>query len=130
MTDHFIDTLTRSYPAITEIWLIGSRANGTARSQSDWDYVVFADQTTLNAIRNNQNLADPLVDMMVVYDGNNFEKPWMDGDRIKKGSLLGWKWTQASDNSATYRATKARVGEDFNVDVQTSNALRIYPSTP
>lgn len=31
-------------PAVCEIWLIGSQANGTATCASDWDFLVFSDQ--------------------------------------------------------------------------------------
>lgn len=31
-------------PSTREVWLIGSRANGTATEESDWDLLVFTDE--------------------------------------------------------------------------------------
>lgn len=31
-------------PSTREVWLIGSRANGTATDESDWDLLVFTDE--------------------------------------------------------------------------------------
>ena len=33
-----------STPATREVWLIGSRANGSANETSDWDLMVFSDE--------------------------------------------------------------------------------------
>lgn len=33
--------VVRRHPGIAEVWLIGSRANGTETPESDWDFLVF-----------------------------------------------------------------------------------------
>ena len=38
----YIHDLKRAFPRITSIWLVGSRANDTARDDSDWDFLVFS----------------------------------------------------------------------------------------
>jgi predicted nucleotidyltransferase len=43
MTTQYVAELTATYPGIREVWLLGSRANGTATEASDWDYLVFLD---------------------------------------------------------------------------------------
>jgi hypothetical protein len=60
---------------------------------------------------------DPRVDLLVVYDGDNFRKPWPDGDREKHGSLSGWDWKQTSCGEAVYRATKPRDDDDFYASI-------------
>ena len=40
----YIDELITSYPEINSIWLIGSRANNSANKNSDWDFLVFANE--------------------------------------------------------------------------------------
>jgi len=64
---------------------------------------------------------------LVVYDGNNFSKPWRDGNRVKGGSLKDWDWRRISDERATYRATKFREGSDFYMDISTAQAYRVWP---
>ena len=62
-----------------------------------------------------------------MYKGNDFECPWprpTDGD-TKRGNLEDWCWQPRGNNEATYRATKARPGDDFNIDVTTAKAERL-----
>ena len=113
MTTAYIEGLIRAYPSIQEVWLIGSRAAGLAKRRSDWDYIVIADQITLQSLAASPRFNDPRVDLLVVYDGGNFRKPWPVGDREKHGSLSGWHWSQSSDVEAVYRATKPRDDDDF-----------------
>jgi hypothetical protein len=40
----YVEALLRRYGAIKEVWLIGSRAAGSANPSSDWDYIAFADR--------------------------------------------------------------------------------------
>jgi Polymerase beta, Nucleotidyltransferase len=47
MTTEYVSALVSAYSAIREVWLYGSRANETARPDSDWDYLAFADEATL-----------------------------------------------------------------------------------
>jgi predicted nucleotidyltransferase len=49
MTGRYIRDLVAAYPAVKEVWLYGSRANGYADPDSDWDYLAFADDDTLSA---------------------------------------------------------------------------------
>jgi hypothetical protein len=124
----YVNSLGSAYPAIREIWLLGSRAAGTERPDSDWDFLAFADEETLRRLSGDHRLNRPNADLFVVYDGDNFRKPWLDGDKLKKGSLSGWIWTRGPDGKATYRATKERAGNEFNVDVTTGRAIRVWPA--
>jgi hypothetical protein len=126
MTTAYVGKLAVSYPAIAEVWLIGSRADGSAQNTSDWDYLVIADQGTLESLSAKPEFNDPEVDVLVVYDGDNFRKPWLDGDREKHGSLTGWDWNRTSETEARYRATKPRSNDDFNSWVSQGRAVRVY----
>lgn len=90
---------------VREVWLIGSRANGTARDSSDWDLLVFGGIDSLNRLRCHSNmLAKDNVDVLVVVENDEFEKPW--GDKPKSGSLSMWKWCRVSESKATYIQSK------------------------
>lgn len=99
--DAYLDNLTAKYPVVREVWLLGSRANRTQRENSDWDLLVFADEQTFNALREDESLHLDGIDLLVVHSENgNFEKPW--GDKGKKGSLESWSWVRITDQEATY----------------------------
>ena len=127
MTGNYVLKLVGAYPEISEVWLLGSRAQGTARSDSDWDYLVFGSHRVLRSLRQRNGFNVPEVDLLVVYDGNNFSKPWRDGNRVKGGSLKDWDWRRISDERATYRAAKFREGSDFYMDISTAQAYRVWP---
>lgn len=88
---------------ILSIWLFGSRANGNAKALSDWDLLVFSDRAVLEELRKDEHLHRGSADLLVVYDGDNFEKPW---GETKSGSLSQWKWQQLSPTSAQYESIK------------------------
>lgn len=125
----YIEQLVSSYPKITSIWLIGSRANGTATKNSDWDFMIFGSKDILKSLRTDSRFHFDLIDLLVVYNGRDFEKPW--GEKSKSGSLSEWNWKEADSNNATYRATKPIYDEngkeEFNVKVLRCKAVRIYP---
>lgn len=125
--DSYIDALVKANPGIREIWLFGSRAAGSARPDSDWDFLVFADESTFSRLAAASTFNHPEIDLLVVYDGNSFCKPWWDGHRLKRGTLSKWCWTPISDTEATYRATKEKGGDEFGVDVSIARAVRIWP---
>ena len=126
MTNTYVLELVAAYPEITEVWLIGSRAQRTARNDSDWDYLVFGNRRVLRSLRQRTQFNARTVDLLVVYDGNQFSKPWRDDTRTKAGSLNDWNWQRISDERATYRATKFREDSDFYMDVSTAQAYRVW----
>jgi len=78
MTERYIRALTAAYPAIREVWLYGSRANDRAGPDSDWDYLAFADDDTLSDLSRDTRLHVQGIDLMIVTDGVQFAKPWID----------------------------------------------------
>ncbi len=118
-----------AHPGVTEMWLLGSRANGTATEKSDWDILVFADEATLNSFRQDFDSHDSRVDLLVVKSADGrFEKPW---GRKKSGSLESWQWRRLSDTEASYRSTKfvPDPGETVHGDFheQILKAIRFWP---
>ncbi len=133
----YILTITKAFQGIREVWLIGSRANGEERPDSDWDFFVFTDEKTFRHMRKQPSFKRPDVDLLVVYNDQNFEEPWPESSDKrplpKRGSLdstaPGWNWMQISDVCATYKATKDNSDEDSLI-TQTKKALRIWPPSP
>ena len=107
---------------------MGSRANGTARADSDWDLLAIGTQSVLEELQHAQTFQLPEVDLLIAYDGDNFMRPW--ARRTGTGSLSGWEWKR-SGNRATYRATKQLFRpdgtEEFSVRVFEGTAIRVWP---
>jgi len=106
----YLEMLVQKYPSIGAIWLVGSRAAGCSRAESDWDFFVFADNNTFQAIKRDPTLHRDDIDLLVVLDGNSFEEPW--GDDPKRGTLKKWRWSKVSENEAKYVQTKWVADED------------------
>ena len=127
----YISDLVAANLSIREVWLFGSRANGSARPESDWDYMVFADDATLTALRGDSRFHRAGIDLMIVVDGDQFAAPWADHSRSKSGRLAkvdgGWHWNPVSLAKATYRATKPPQIEGGDVRILQQWALRVYP---
>ena len=111
LTEHvreYISLLTDSYPAIHEIWLIGSRANSTAREDSDWDLLVFGDPGIFEALEHDVAFYQGGINLLVFYnEAGDFCCPW--GSKKKKGDLKDWKWEKKSDSLVTYEGKCKRV---------------------
>jgi predicted nucleotidyltransferase len=102
---HVIDLISYLLGISMEVWLIGSRANETYKASSDWDFLVFGNKMLLNEISKIPIIKG--VDVLVVIDGNEFERPWCLSDGTSKsGSLISWDWKKLSDSEATYKGTK------------------------
>ncbi len=116
----YIERLTDRYASVSAIWLLGSRADGTERPESDWDLLVFADQDSFTAMRDDVGLHAAGIDLLVVTDGDRFEQPWIDeGHSIPKGGYLdNWRWTENSRTGATYLSSRTN---------ETMPAIRLWP---
>ena len=125
----YISQLVEAHSGVLEIWLFGSRANGTSHDDSDWDLMVFGSESVRQDLQKDIRFIDPMFDVLVVYDGNQFAG--IQTQNQKSGSLAGWQWTRDSAESATYYATKAVFNEhgeeEFNRAHKCCRAMRIYP---
>lgn len=98
----YLPQLITMYSQIESIWLIGSRANDTHKEDSDWDFLIFADEELLNSLEKRPALRLQYVDFLVVFNGDDFRDPWSN----KRGSLSDWKWKQLSTGRAKYWEVK------------------------
>jgi hypothetical protein len=137
MTQEYVQRLVRAYPSIAEIWLLGSRANGMERPDSDWDYVAFGDDASaLNQLHNDPQFNDPNVDLLFLGPGvDEAIKPWPSADNSWKKLGLGnapggIKWKVISATEASYTETKDRRPGSFEVDQRIAKAKLIYRRKP
>jgi len=130
-----LNDVRQNIPSATEIWLIGSRANNIAREDSDWDFLVFGDDSSLKKLKCMTEYRRENMDFLVVFDGDNFIEPW--GKPQKSGSLTKWEWNRTSDCSAQYKQKKFIPDsdqEDSDLESGTFiekivNAIKVLPKT-
>ena len=106
--NELLDTLVQEVQGIESIWLIGSRANDTAKPESDWDFFIFGDSSAFEQIKSKSKFHKKNIDMLVVDVNREFRKPY--GSQ-KIGNLDDWNWQLETAEIATYRSSKC---EDFN----------------
>jgi hypothetical protein len=131
----YIEDLVAAYPRIREVWLYGSHANGTARDDSDWDYLAFADDATLQALWEHPRFRHPDIDLMIVvedvYEGKIFIQPWLAAGGQKRGTLAdepgGLRWRLLSPTIAEYESTRQDPSAPGGVRVASGlRAVRVY----
>ena len=109
MTAEYIGRLTTAHPGITEVWLIGSRANDRARPDSDWDYLTFTDDgNLLYSLHLDRQFNEPGIDLLLVVEYSAL-KPWGEADGHNKKLRLNedLEWKRISSTEARYsEATK------------------------
>ena len=128
--EDYINELTGRFPSIESIWLFGSRINGTSRPDSDWDLLVFGTKKTIDELRRSLEFRQDNIDLLVVYNGNDFIEPWPtqpDSKEQKCGSLDEWCWKKINQRIAFYQGTKEIEGHDFYVETKILTANRIFP---
>jgi hypothetical protein len=119
--------LVMAFPAIDAIWLFGSRADGTATAESDWDLIAFSqDRLTADLVEQARLFYEERFDLFIAH-GDEFRRPWprkKDGV-IKRGTFSGWQWRLQGDNVATYSAS----ADKPNRVSGTKPAIRIWTRT-
>jgi Nucleotidyltransferase domain len=137
VTHQYIDELTATYRGIREVWLLGSRVNGTATEASDWDYLVFLDDDRLfSALCQDLRFKRPGIDLLVIGTlGDLASCPWTENDGYTKTLGLGDKpngirWRTVSATAALYLEPTDRKSEGpikMETKFQWAKALRVYP---
>jgi predicted nucleotidyltransferase len=126
---------------IASVWLLGSRANGIARPDSDWDFLVFAEAEAFAALQSDESFRLPNIDLLVTVDRDAFQSPWprLDGRPPKSGRLKpgidridridglelkidDWGWRETSDRTAVYKGKRR-----CSVYTDDRNAFRVFP---
>jgi hypothetical protein len=82
--------------ALREIWLIGSRANGTYGDSSDYDLVLIGSDELYTVLHAHPELSDPAFDVFAGPDVSTLVAPWSD-----KG-MCDLEWVPTSNEAATY----------------------------
>lgn len=123
---NFLNQIALRAPGLVSVWLIGSRANDTAKISSDWDFIALGTSETLSFLRGTKDVHRADVDFLVVTDGDNFESAW--GESEKGGSLKKWGWDQRDTGNSQYVQTKWVEAED-GATVRSTRvfAKRVWP---
>lgn len=98
----YANSLSHACSEIVAIWLIGSRANGTASDTSDWDFLVYGGSTTLDCLKSHEEFHRSDVDCLVLVDAR-FENAW--GKR-KSLTLAELNWKDTCESQAMYTEAK------------------------
>ena len=93
------------------IWFIGSRANGSERIDSDWDFIAFVNDEIheRNARHINVDIVRVDKNMQCLLEGEN---------QNLSGSFHNWRWRQIDTESSlyTYRKTPdVENGQGFDI---------------
>uniref|UniRef100_UPI0013D6902B nucleotidyltransferase domain-containing protein n=2 Tax=unclassified Arhodomonas TaxID=2621637 RepID=UPI0013D6902B len=112
----YLKKVTFLAPSVRELWIIGSRANGNARDESDWDFLAFGELGALEEVAAAPSLHLDYIDLLVVRPDGTFERPWGES---KSGSLGAWEWSPVDATHAKYVGTKwipDREAEEEGID--------------
>lgn len=111
--NEFISDLVDRCPNIKEIWLIGSRASGMERPDSDWDLLIFVNDNgiTLRRVSDNTGLKnralerkDP-INPLIHNKNDDFIHPWPKPGRKDKLNLNDINWNVwGNPDAAEYEA--------------------------
>ena len=97
--------LSRVLVSCLEIRAVWSSADaGSLLAAASHQLIVFADRPTLLSLRRSERLHRADVELLVVFDGDQFENAW--GPQRLSGSLSRWAWRQVSDELAYFDESK------------------------
>lgn len=118
----YVDGLRKACPAIEEVWLVGPRVNEPEHRGSDWELVAFADRRVLDAVRADRSWQRPDVSLLVVVDGDRYEKAWGGSE---SGSLSRLDWRLEDPHTATYVDGGAARRDGTDAARRRSSAVRV-----
>lgn len=103
-----------------QVWMLGSRVNGTATDESDWDVLIFGNEELLRELVERDPVSDDC-DLLVVLVDATFRKPWSENPERETGNCTLWKWQeQSGGNTAIYKGENP----DYEVPPPMSRAVR------
>lgn len=116
----------RGLSGVEAAWLIGSRASGQATPSSDWAILLFGTESAIEELASKWQPEVADVDLLIVYDGENFRSPWPrpDTGRFKRGSLPSWEWREIRSDEAVYKQSKP-IGE-HDLDISETRAILLF----
>jgi hypothetical protein len=98
----FLSRVLVSSLEIRAVWSSTDAASGLAAASHQ--LILFADKPTLLSLRRSGELHRADVELLVVFDGDQFENAW--GPQRLSGSLSRWAWRQVSDELAYFDESK------------------------
>lgn len=101
---------------IRAVWSVGAADDAPAAARPGHELLVFADLRTLQSLRRSSQLHRADVDLLVVFDGDQFENAW--GQPRVSGSLARWAWRLVSPELAYYDESKWDGGADVGTVVR------------
>ena len=126
----YTKNLGSKFTGIRQIWLFGSRANVAAKSDSDWDLMVFADEQTFREMSVHPEFKHPMIDLLVVKGEDEYAQPWPDVEP-KHGHLTDWSWRPLSETEAEYlQAKEPQNGSGwYRSEMTKKMAIRLWPTS-
>ena len=123
----FLSRVLVSCLDIRAVWSSADAASGPAAASHQ--LILFADRPTLASLRRSGELHRADVELLVVFDGDQFENAW--GPRRLSGSLSRWAWRQVSDELAYFDESRwAPSGADAGTVVRVRRqAVLIWMAT-
>jgi hypothetical protein len=89
---------------IRAVWSVGHAEVGVKARRDLHELLVFANAQTLHILRRTDHLHRADVQVLVVFDGEQFESAW--GACRLSGSLARWAWRQVAPDVAYYDESK------------------------
>ena len=130
----YLKSFVNTFDKIESIWLFGSGLIIHTEKILTGS-LVFTDTETFELIRSKPSFNKNNIDLLIVYNGNDFSEPWTKGQLLKHGKLTDWKWNQLSPIEAEYLSIKYIDEENWFKNVegnfvsQTLKAFRIWTNT-
>lgn len=94
----YVDELRKRFSSISEVWLLKPKPNAET-SRCAWEFLAFASEEALLALRKDRTVHRDDVHFMVVTDGDRFESAW---GSPSAGRLSDIAWQPLDIHSATY----------------------------
>jgi predicted nucleotidyltransferase len=88
----FLSDFITAFHEVSEVWLLGSRADGTGDPGSDWDLLVFADdRLAAESGKVSASFNDARFPLFIAH-GDDFIRPWPRKDGLlERGLFSQWK---------------------------------------
>jgi hypothetical protein len=118
-------------PDIQAVWSVGhDHSQGAGAAQPGHELLVFADRITLHTLRKADSLHCADLQVLVVFDGDQFENAW--GPHRVCGSLVRWAWHPAAYDVAYYDESRwaQPEGDGGTVARVRRKAFLIWPRLP
>jgi hypothetical protein len=95
---------------VRAVWSVGHGELACDTPREGHKLLIFADTLTLHSLRRTDHRHRTPVQVLVVFDGDQFESAW--GPHPLSGSLARWAWRQVAHDVAYYDESRWAERED------------------